>query len=153
MSRWKEFKTAERTLKATLTPPPTTVLITSRTANNPLNVLVNFLAVSSLGIREVVILWNAAIASKIESARIGSKVPLHAFPMDVNTCAIALPIFLNEFISNQRPLISSRLSIKSSKGMPSFSATSRSSLRALICSSVYPLDLSCSSDSFARVFI
>ena len=117
-------------------PPPTIVLMISRTANNPLNVLVSFSAVSSLGIRDAVNLWNAAMILKIESDCVGSKMSLHALPIDVNTWINDWPIFLNEFISSQRPLISSKLPINSSKGMPSFSAVLRSSFKASICFSV-----------------
>ena len=74
------------------------------------------------------------------SALIGSMTSCHPSPIALKTLTMLCPMFLNEFINNNRPLSLSILSINSSMGIPSFFAVSLSSFIEAICLSVYPFD-------------
>ena len=114
----KALKIELSNVKAILNPPPAILDTISIAANRPLNVRFNLSAVLSLIINCVVNLWNAAIALNNCSGFIGSNTSLKPSPILLNIFTRDLPMFLNESISNQRPFISSILSIKSSSGMP-----------------------------------
>ena len=146
-------KILESILNAIFSPPPATVLIISIMAKRPLNVLFKSSAVSLFIIKDAVNLWKAAITLNIWSELIGSNISFHACPIEENILERAVPIFLNEFNNSHLPLISSKLSMNLLSGIPSLSAVFLSSLKAAICSSEYPLDLNCSSDIAAKVFI
>ena len=129
-------RTADKTLNANFKPPPAIVVTISKTANKPLKVLFNLPAVSSVILIFVESLWNAAIILNNVSDEIPSNVSFQASPIALKVLIIPSPMFLNELMSNQRPVILSILSMNSFKGIPSLSAVSPNSLKASICSSV-----------------
>ena len=131
MFKSKYLSIVETNLNAIFKPPPTISDTKLTIANIPLNVLTNFLPFSlsspvflSVSLRLVVNLWKAAITLNNCSGLIFSNVSPQAFPIALNTPISPLPIFLNELINNQRPVILSILSMNSLSGIPNLSAVS-----------------------------
>ena len=128
-------------LNAIFRGPAVNVITMSSIAKTPAKVLRSLSACCSFMINLLVNLLKPAIRLNSASERYSMSVEFgniscQACPIALNTSMSAFPMFLKPLIINQRPFISSSLSINSSNGIPSLAAVFLSSLRATICLSL-----------------